>query len=76
VIGWNVIVEVERIEQAVLITAVLSHHQEVLPSTTWTASISDSYGKRMTFFNGIGHIQPLAVWVPISLNRTSGTQGE
>jgi hypothetical protein len=45
VIGWNVIVEVERIEQTVLITAVLSHHQEVLPNTTWIASIPDRYDK-------------------------------
>ncbi len=45
------------IEQAVLITAVLSHHQEVLPNTTWVVTISGPHGKRMTFFNGIGHFE-------------------
>jgi hypothetical protein len=59
VLGWNVIFDIERVEHAVLITAVLSHHQEVLPNTTWVVSISGDCGEGMTFFNGIGHHLPL-----------------
>ena len=60
-IGRNVIFEVESVEQAALITAVLSHHQEVLPNTTWIASLSAKHGTLMTFFNRIGRECPVDV---------------
>ena len=33
VISGNVLIEVERIEKSVLIAALCTHHQEVLPNT-------------------------------------------
>jgi hypothetical protein len=33
VIRWNVLIEVERVEESVLIAALCTHHQEVLPNT-------------------------------------------
>jgi hypothetical protein len=33
VICWNVPIEIEGIEKSVLISALCSHHQEVLPDT-------------------------------------------
>ena len=33
VIRWNVLVEVERVKKSVLIAALCTHHQEVLPNT-------------------------------------------
>jgi hypothetical protein len=45
----SVLIEVERVEKSVLIPALCTHHQEVLPNTAWANSISPSYGRSMTF---------------------------
>jgi hypothetical protein len=54
VIRWNVLIEVERVEESVLIAALGTHHQQVLPNTVLHPSVSENDGTPMTFFNRIG----------------------
>src|ERR1700690_3380725 len=56
--GRNVVVKVERVEKAVLIAAVVSHHPENLPDLTNKSDLSP-HGTVQEFSNRIDPLQPL-----------------
>jgi hypothetical protein len=56
-----VLIDVERVEESVLVAALCTHHQEVLPNTVLDPSVAENDGTPMTFFNRIGHFRSLAI---------------
>jgi hypothetical protein len=56
--GRNVVVKVERVEQAVLVAAVISHHPENLPDLTKKSDLS-LHRTAQEFFNRIDPFLPV-----------------